>query len=106
MHLPPDAPLSDRILAAVEAIPAGCVLSYGDVAEFAGGKSGRTVGRVLSQDGGSVPWHRVVRVDGSCAPHLYQEQRQRLLAEGVRFIGARVDMAADRWDGRITPPAN
>ena len=77
-------------------------MSYGDVAEYAGGGSGRTVGRVLSRDGGSVPWHRVVRADGSLVEHLVDEQRQRLLAEGVRFRGDRIDLARHRWDGR--PP--
>ncbi len=92
--------VAERILAAVEAIPPGRVMSYGDVAGFAGAKAARTVGRVLAQDGGSVPWHRVLRADGSCAPHIYAEQRQRLLAEGVRFDRARVNMATFRWDGR------
>ncbi|WP_375499688.1 MGMT family protein [uncultured Jatrophihabitans sp.] len=88
-----------RILGCVESIPAGRVMSYGDVAEFAGTRSARVVGNVLAADGGTVPWHRVVRVDGSLAPHLLDEQRQRLLSEGVRFVGARVDLTRFRWDG-------
>ena len=92
--------LAQRILACVEAIPPGRVMSYGDVAEFAGAPSPRIVGRVLALDDGSVPWHRVLRADGRLAEHLYTEQRQRLLAEGVRFKGERVDLARHRWDGR------
>ena len=88
-----------RILACVESVPAGRVMTYGDVAEYAGTRSARVVGRVLAMDGGTVPWHRVVRFDGSLAPHLLDEQRQRLLSEGVRFTGSRVDLAAFRWDG-------
>ena len=91
---------AQRILACVEAIPPGRVMTYGDVAEFAGTRSARTVGRVLAQDSGTVPWHRVVRADGSLADHLYTEQRQRLLSEGVRFVGTRVELASFRWDGR------
>jgi alkylated DNA nucleotide flippase Atl1 len=91
---------AQRILASVEAIPSGQVFSYGDVAEHAGTRSARMVGRVLAFDGGTVPWHRVVRADGSLAEHLYSEQRQRLLAEGVRFVGDRIDMRRFRWDGR------
>lgn len=75
-------------------------MSYGDVAEFAGVRSPRSVGKALAADDGSVPWHRVVLSNGSLAPHLYTEQRQRLLAEGVRFVGDRVELAAFRWDGR------
>ena len=55
---------------------------------------------MLTFDGGTVPWHRVVRADGRCADRLYAEQRQRLLSEGVRFVGDRIDLARYRWDGR------
>jgi methylated-DNA-protein-cysteine methyltransferase-like protein len=98
----PDDSLALRILACVEAIPPGRVMSYGDVAEFVGSRSARIVGRVLAMDGGTVPWHRVIRGDGSLAEHLYSEQRQRLLAEGVRFTGDRVRLADHRWDGRMS----
>ena len=74
-------------------------MTYGDVAEYAGSRAARMVGRVLAIDGGTVPWHRVVRADGTLAEHLYSEQRQRLLAEGVRFRGDRVDLDRFRWDG-------
>lgn len=84
----------------MESIPPGRVLTYGDVAEYVGSRAPRLVGRVLAFDGATVPWHRVVRADGSCAAHLYAEQRQRLLAEGVRFVGDRVELASCRWDGR------
>jgi len=94
-----DESLAQRILGCVEAIPAGRVFTYGDVAEYTGASSPRLVGRVLALDDGSVPWHRVIRADGSLAEHLYTEQRQRLLAEGVRFRGDRVDLAGHRWDG-------
>lgn len=91
---------AERILECVESIPPGRVLSYGDVAEFAGTRSARVVGRVLAMDGGSVAWHRVVHADGGLTPRLSSEQRQRLLAEGVSFRGARVDLGRCRWDGR------
>jgi alkylated DNA nucleotide flippase Atl1 len=93
--------LAHRILACVEAIPRGRVMTYGDVAEFVGASSPRIVGRVLALDDGSVPWHRVLRANGSLAEHLYTEQRQRLLAEGVRFKADRVVLAEFRWDGAI-----
>jgi alkylated DNA nucleotide flippase Atl1 len=95
-----DDQLARRILACVEAIPPGRVMTYGDVAEYAGASSPRIVGRVLALDDGGVPWHRVLRANGSLAEHLYTEQRQRLLSEGVRFRGDRVDLRASRWDGR------
>ena len=95
----PDDSLPHRILACVDAIPPGRVMTYGDVAEYVGTRAVRMVGRVLATDGGTVPWHRVLRSDGTCAEHLHTEQRQRLLSEGVRFTGHRVDLTAFRWDG-------
>ena len=96
---------AELVLAAVEAIPPGRVMTYGDVAEYAGVPSPRIVGTVLARDEGAVPWHRVLRADGSLAPHLYDEQRQRLLSEGVLFTGDRVDLRRYRWDGRPAEPS-
>jgi alkylated DNA nucleotide flippase Atl1 len=98
--VPEDLPLSLRILACVDSIPAGKVMSYGDIAEYVGTRAARNVGRVLAADGGTVPWHRVIRSDGSCAEHLRAEQLSRLAAEGVPIRGERVDLSVARWDGR------
>jgi methylated-DNA-protein-cysteine methyltransferase-like protein len=92
--------LPERILACVESIPPGRVMSYSDVAEYVGTRAVRMVGQVLARDGGTVPWHRVMRADGSCAEHLRGEQLARLRAEGVPIRGQQVDLAAARWDGR------
>jgi len=92
--------LAQRILACVELIPAGKVMAYSDVAEYVGTRAARNVGRVLAYDGGTVPWHRVLRADGSCAEHLRATQLALLAAEGVPMRGARVDMQAARWNGR------
>ena len=97
--------VADRVLAGVDMIPPGRVMTYGDVAEYVGLRSARTVGQVLAQDWRAVPWHRVLHADGSLAEHLYTEQRQRLLAEGVRFVGDRVDLPSSRWNGRPPVPA-
>jgi alkylated DNA nucleotide flippase Atl1 len=80
-----------QILARVRAIPAGFVRSYGDVSPGAP----RLAGAVLHAcDDPEVPWHRVVRADGSLAKGARQ---QRLLeAEGVPFCGRRVDMRVAR----------
>jgi alkylated DNA nucleotide flippase Atl1 len=52
-------------------------------------------GAVLSAcDDPSVPWHRVVRADGSLAKGA--KQRALLEAEGVPFDGDRVLMAVAR----------
>jgi methylated-DNA-protein-cysteine methyltransferase related protein len=95
-----DLELAARILACVEAIPPGRVMTYGDVAEFAGANTPRLVGHVLSVDSGSVPWHRVLKADGTFAAHLADEQRERLIAEGVFTERGRIPLAKYRWDGR------
>ncbi|HEU4978999.1 MAG TPA: MGMT family protein [Solirubrobacteraceae bacterium] len=80
-----------QILERIRAIPPGFVRAYGDVSPGAP----RHAGAVLRacQDPG-VPWHRVVRSDGSLAKGA--RQRALLEAEGVPFAGERVDMAAAR----------
>ena len=89
-----------RVLAVVDRIPPGKVMSYGDVAEFVGSGSGRTVGAVMSRHGHEVPWQRVVLSTGEPAPSAPAEALRLLRAEGVPMRGDRVDMRAARWDGR------
>jgi methylated-DNA-protein-cysteine methyltransferase-like protein len=83
----------ERVRAAVAAIPPGQVRSYGEIAAEAGLRSARLVGRVLAVDGHDLPWHRVVRADGSFAPHLAAEQAARLRVEGVLATDGRVPPA-------------
>ncbi|MGA4507064.1 MGMT family protein [Propionibacteriaceae bacterium G1746] len=53
----------DRVLLAVEQLPPGRVVTYGDLAELVG-TSARRVGRVMSQHGHEVCWWRVVNASG------------------------------------------
>jgi methylated-DNA-protein-cysteine methyltransferase related protein len=78
---------AEEVLARVRAVPDGCVTTYGDLSPGAP----RFAGAVLSdstEEG--LPWHRVVRADGSLAKG--ERQRRLLEAEGVPFRGERVDM--------------
>jgi methylated-DNA-protein-cysteine methyltransferase related protein len=75
-------------------------MSYGDVAELISAGSGRAVATVMATYGGEVPWHRVVRSDGSCAPGVRDRQVALLRAEDVPMKALRVDMSRARWDGR------
>jgi len=81
----------------VELIPPGRVLSYGDIAEYLGRFGPRRVAQAMSRCGGSVPWHRVLRADGTAAPVVAAEQLARLAAEGTPLRGDRVDLSAARW---------
>lgn len=89
--------LHERIRAVVASVPEGTVATYGDVAALAGASTPRLVGRVLAEDGHDLPWHRVLRADGTPAPHLAREQLARLRAEGVLADGQRVDLRRFRW---------
>ena len=80
-----------EILTRVSEIPPGFVRAYGDVSPGAP----RFAGAVLyACDDPSVPWHRVVRADGSLAKG--ERQRRLLLDEGVPFVRGRVDMRVAR----------
>ena len=79
------------MLERIRAIPPGFVRTYGDLSPGAP----RFAGSVLHEcDDASVPWHRVVRADGSLAKG--ERQRRLLEAEGIPFKGLRVDMRAAR----------
>jgi alkylated DNA nucleotide flippase Atl1 len=95
----PEPPFAEQVLQVVERIPAGRVMSYSDVAEYLGSNAPRAVGQVMAHAGGGVPWHRVLRADGTPAPHLADRQLALLAAEGVPIRGRRVDMRRARWDG-------
>src|SRR5271163_5329149 len=70
-------------------IPAGKVSTYGKVAAAAGYPMyHRAVARLLRTDPPDLlPWHRVVGAGGEIKLRndSYEEQRQRLKMEGVRF---------------------
>jgi methylated-DNA-protein-cysteine methyltransferase related protein len=85
------APDPQRILDEVRRIPPGYVRTYGDLSPGAPRFSGAVLSRL---DDPSVPWHRVVRADGTLAKG--GRQRKLLEAEGVPFRGSRVDLAAAR----------
>ena len=93
-------PFAQRVLDVVDRIPRGKVMSYGDVADYLGAGGARAVGTVMARYGGEVPWHRVLRSDGSCATHKADHQMALLRKEKVPMAGSRVDMRRARWDGR------
>ena len=84
-----------RILARVREIPEGFVRTYGDIDPGAP----RLVGRVLSETDEDLPWHRVVRADGSLAKG--SRQRRLLHREGVPLRGDRVDLSQARLPRHI-----
>lgn len=91
-----DMELAGRMLDQVAAVPPGSVATYGDIAGRAGSRSPRLAGRVLSElSDETTPWYRILRADGTPAPHLRVEQAALLAGEGVEVVGGRVDL--DRY---------
>ncbi|MFN8204275.1 MAG: MGMT family protein [Solirubrobacteraceae bacterium] len=82
---------TQRVLDRVRAIPPGFVRAYSDLDPGAPRFAGNVLATSSDPD---LPWHRVVRADGSLPKGT--RQRVRLEAEGVPFRGARVDMGAAR----------
>jgi alkylated DNA nucleotide flippase Atl1 len=86
-----DTPRARRVLERIRDVPEGFVRTYGDLEPGAP----RYAGSVLATcHDPSLPWHRIVRADGSLAQG--ERQRRLLEAEGVPFKGGRVDMRAVR----------
>ena len=85
-----DDPRIQRILSRVRRIPEGRVQTYGDIDHDAP----RLVGRALHNVDDGVPWHRVVRADGSLP--LGEAQRKLLRKEHVPMNGDRVDLGVAR----------
>jgi methylated-DNA-protein-cysteine methyltransferase related protein len=84
-------PRAQRVLERVRSIPPGFVRTYGDVSPGAPRFAGTVLSAALDAD---LPWHRVVRADGSLAKGA--RQRALLEEEGIPFNGERVDMRAAR----------
>ena len=95
---------SAQVLDVVDSIPAGQVMSYGDIAEYLGAGPGpRQVGRVMAIYGGAVAWWRVIHADGSPAAGHELAALEHYLAEGTPLRSARmpvrVNMRQARWKG-------
>lgn len=75
----------------IRAIPEGRVSTYGEIEPGAP----RLVGRVLATTAEKVPWHRVVRSDGTVAKGA--RQLELLRREGVPLRGDRVDLRRARY---------
>ncbi|NJC70081.1 MGMT family protein [Planosporangium thailandense] len=87
----------EDVLALVERIPPGRVMSYGAIADWVGRGGPRQVGAVMARYGGPVPWHRVVAANGRLPPGHETEALRRHAAEGTPMRGERVDMRLAAW---------
>jgi alkylated DNA nucleotide flippase Atl1 len=85
----------ETIYERVRRVPPGFVTTYGDLSPGAP----RHAGRALAQMPADLPWWRVVHSDGTWPKG--EDQRKRLVKDGVPIHGTRVVMA----HARIPPEA-
>lgn len=98
-----DAPKSSMfrdMLRQVSRVPRGKVATYGDIA-YAAGYPGaaRQVAWALHAESAGLPWHRIVGAGGTIlltGEHGF-EQRLHLQAEGVSFLGMKVNMLVHHY---------
>ena len=96
----------DRVDWIVRQVPPGRVVTYGQVALYAGSpRAARAVGNLMRSSldrGVTLPWHRVINSRGGISGRgdlaRTDEQRRRLRAEGIVFDGDRCDLDTYRWE--------
>ena len=101
--LPDSAPFRARVLALVERIPAGRVMTYGQLATLAGAPgAARQVGYIMNGVAEStLPWQRVINAQGAVSTDRLgfgDIQRGLLGTEGIVFDKAgRCDLKRLQW---------
>lgn len=97
-----------RVYAVMAEVPAGRVVTYGDVAAWCGSpRAARIVGGLAHFGAPDLPWHRLVRQNGTLAagfPGGRIEQARRLADEGViTDDNFKVDISTLLWDPQHYP---
>jgi methylated-DNA-protein-cysteine methyltransferase related protein len=94
----------ERVYEIVRRIPAGRVMTYGQIAEILGkGYTARTVGYVMhGPNAENVPWQRVINAQGKCSTGKItlpvNLQQSILESEGVKFDqNGRCDLRSVLW---------
>ena len=91
-----------RVYQIVERVPCGKVASYGQIARMAGSpRAAKQVGYAMRRCPSELPWHRIVRANGSIAVGVCESFcRAMLEAEGISFLAnGKIDIKLYCWDG-------
>jgi methylated-DNA-protein-cysteine methyltransferase-like protein len=103
MNLVNDKTYRKRVYEIVRQIPAGKVMTYGQIALILGeGYTARTVGYVMHGADEGVPWQRVINSRGACSTGKMTMpinlQQSILESEGVVFSDTgKCDLGVYRW---------
>ena len=98
-----DKTYRERVYAIVRQIPAGMVMTYGQLAIVLGeGYTARAVGYVMRGAGDDVSWQRVINSQGKCSTGRLtipmNLQQELLEAEGVVFnASGKCDLGKFQW---------
>lgn len=90
---------TERVIRTIQGIPAGHVMTYGQVAAAAGNRrAARQVVRILHSMSAKheLPWHRIINAKGEIS-FTAGDQHALLEAEGILFINGKVDLSIYRW---------
>jgi methylated-DNA-protein-cysteine methyltransferase-like protein len=104
------ATFADVAAAAIHAIPAGRVATYGQIARLAGNPRAARIGVWLlnsSWQTRDLPWHRIINAQGRIAlkGEGLKQQRRLLRKEGVTVaLDGRIDLARFGWLARTQQP--
>jgi len=97
-------PFTEQVLCILKHIPAGKVMTYGQVAALAGSPRGaRQVVRILHSMSKKhdLPWHRVINAKGEIGltdPEGKFTQKEKLMAEGIHFTtSGTIDLTTYRY---------
>lgn len=104
-----DKTYRERVYGIVRQIPAGRVMTYGQIAGILGeGYTARTVGYVMHGADDDVPWHRVINSQGKCSTGRLtipmNLQQEVLESEGIEFSASgKCDLRSLLWypDGHL-----
>jgi alkylated DNA nucleotide flippase Atl1 len=93
-----------QVIAVVESIPSGRVMTYGGVAAALGSRSSRGVGKVMAHTGADLPWWRVIRASGQPPEGHEQRALEMYRVEGTPLRWSRtgtwrVDLERAAWSG-------
>jgi alkylated DNA nucleotide flippase Atl1 len=80
---------ASQVVAVVESIPPGHVMTYGSVAAALGSRASRGVGQVMAYAGADLPWWRVIRASGHAPRDHEQRALEQYRVEGTPLLWSR-----------------